>query len=522
MADSGALVSSQQEVPSPNGGGSASIPTSLRAATIVSAQRAQMGVVAKAGQENAILTAVRKQMELLEDKLTGQIARVQQQGEKLRDAAFTRYDTKLVTVETHQPKLDRRLAELSGNLRGLSDEMQCQIRRIDQSDSRLWEWRHQIEEEIKRRLGEMEKNYQEVSSTVRVMKTTGDDVLKKYNQRLLKLESQMEECVVSKEDTNESIMQLHTRLTDVEGTSCERARDLAICLNPEVSAGAAPVTSDARDASDRVLLTSLDAKVHDLTLKMEALQSESNEFLSRVESQEERFKSLRTSADAKDEQFRQIGDRLEREDWEGRLNQIMSRIQGLDQSGVDQKEELQIMQNKLNESEQAHEELGNAVRRLQERGIAALAEMKLDESGELQAAVGGEEVAECTARLKECEDRVDALFCDVQSLRADQELGSRVATVVSSLKDIAPKVIAQDRQMKQLQEDLTSMNVGTSRHKETMDSLDVRVGRLEIEVERLVSEVEGVCEPVATIPEEEEVQEGEADDSNDLPEGFRK
>lgn len=185
------------------------------------------------------------------------------------------------------------------------------------------------------------------------------------------------------------------------------------------------------------------------------------------------------------------------------------------------------MQKKLENSDQAQEELSNVVRRLQERGISALAEMKLDESGELQAAVGGEEMAECTIRLKDCEDRLDALSSDVQTVRADQELGSRVATLVSSLKDVAPKVIAQDSQLKQLQEELSvGMNLSTGRHHETgkvIDSLDARVGRLESEVERLVSEVEGidghVSTPVEPIPEEDE--EEEADDSQDLPDGFR-
>merc|ERR1712113_578275 len=127
-----------------------------------------------------------------------------------------------------------------------------------------------------------------------------------------------EEHVVSAEDTSQSIMQLHTRLTEVEDTSCERARELAICLNPVVgvgAAGVAPAAAEATATSEHVSLTSLEAKVGDLTRKMDEIQSESHDFLSRVESQEERFKSLRTLADAKDEQFRKIGDRLEREDW---------------------------------------------------------------------------------------------------------------------------------------------------------------------------------------------------------------
>lgn len=390
-----------------------------------------------------------------------------------------------------------------------------------------------MEEEIRVKLSEMEQNYQQVTSTVRVMKTTGDDMLKKYNQRLLRLESLMEEHVVSAEDTSQSIMQLHNRLTEVEDTSCERARDLAICLNPPGGAAGlmpsmAPDPSSA-SATDRVSLSSLEAQVADLIRKMDQLQSESHDFLARVESQEERFKTLRTLADTNNEQYRKIGDRLEREDWDGRLKDIMSRLQDFEQTRVEHKESLEIVHRKIESSEQSHDELGNSVRRLQERGISALAEMKLDESADLQGVAGGEELAECAARLKECEDRLDALSCDVQTVRADQELGSRVATLVSSLKDVAPKVIAQDSQLKQLQEDLsTGMNLCTSRHKDmgvSLDSVDARIGRLETEVERLVSEVEGVDGHVPTlvetIPEEDEEDEEEGADESDLPEGFR-
>merc|ERR1740121_1900261 len=160
--------------------------------------------VAKAAQESAILTAVRRQMESMEEKLGGQIVRVQQQGDRLRDAAFSRVDSKMGSMEALQPKLDRKLAELSGNYKGLSDEMQAQIRRIDQMDTRLWEWRHQLDDEVRTKFGEVEQSHQQINSQIRLASATHEDSLKRLNNRLRRLESLVEERLGHAEDTNQS------------------------------------------------------------------------------------------------------------------------------------------------------------------------------------------------------------------------------------------------------------------------------------------------------------------------------
>ena len=44
---------------------------------------------------------------------------------------MARLDSNLSAIQLLQPRADRRLAELSGNCKGLSEEMQVQVRRID-------------------------------------------------------------------------------------------------------------------------------------------------------------------------------------------------------------------------------------------------------------------------------------------------------------------------------------------------------------------------------------------------------
>jgi len=444
-----------------------------------------MSLVAKAGQDTQLLGAVRKQMEILEDRLSGQIARVQQQGDKMRDAAFNRYDNKLNALETGHPRLERRVAELSGNLRGLSDEMQCQIRRIDQTDSRLWEWRHQLEEDIRTKLTDVEQQVQQVSSALRVQKSSFDDQAKKYNQRLLRLEALVEDRVANSEDTHQSILQLHARLAEVEDRDCERSRELAIQLGPSSPVADGLLVGEGFGGAEKVTLSSVEAQCADAARRLDNLQAEFHEMLSRVESQEERYKSLRTLADTKDEQFRMLSDRLERENWDGRFKDLIGRMGEFDESRIDHSERLDILAKQIDCAEQAREELGTALRKLQEKGnaFADLSGVGTNMSGFFSdgapgsegggdngvAAGGGMHVAQCMARL-------DALAEEVESMRSDQDLGSRVATLVSSLKDIAPKVIAQESSMKQIHSDLSS---GMEQLGRTVKSIDERVGSLE-------------------------------------------
>merc|ERR1712232_1295122 len=114
---------------------------------------------------------------------------------------------------------------MGGNYKGLSDEMQAQIRRLDQMDSRLWEWRHQLEEEVRNKFVEIERNIQRVSSSMRVMSTTSDDVLKRHHQRVQRLEGVLEERGQSHEDTQSGLMNLHERLEQLEHM---RLQELAI------------------------------------------------------------------------------------------------------------------------------------------------------------------------------------------------------------------------------------------------------------------------------------------------------
>lgn len=457
-----------------------------------------MSALARAGQDNAVLLAVRKQMEALEDKLSTQINRVQQQGDKLREAAFSRYDSKLDVVETNHPKMERRLAELAGSLRGLSDEMQNQIRRIHQTDTRLYEWRSQLEEEIRAKLGEIEQNQQNMASTIRVHKNTNDDSHKKYNQRLMRLEALTEERLAGIDDINQSVMQLHARLREVEDAAADHARHMAISLIP------GPQTSLVeRDVGSVVVagnFSSLETQANSLQRQIDGIQAETNDMVTRMESQEERYKSLRTFNETKEEQYRTLTDRLARDNVEGRLREVQARTHGIEArmqefeaSRVEAVEQMDVVQRRLDGAEAASEELGTAVRRLQDRGLDLAGAGGMGGYGYGYNDVGGgaQEVLDfVSGRLKDLDDRAEE---HSRSVRADDELSSRVASLVAALKDVAPKVINHENCLKQVELDIREVQSACKRRHEDLERV---VGESRGRLEHLTTEVSKMAHEV--------------------------
>eukprot|EP00443_Scrippsiella_acuminata_P130702 CAMPEP_0115616104 /NCGR_PEP_ID=MMETSP0272-20121206/22962_1 /TAXON_ID=71861 /ORGANISM="Scrippsiella trochoidea, Strain CCMP3099" /LENGTH=573 /DNA_ID=CAMNT_0003052029 /DNA_START=112 /DNA_END=1830 /DNA_ORIENTATION=- len=462
-------------------------------------------VAAKAAHENAILTAIKRQMEAMEEKLGGQIVRVQQQGDRLRDAAFSRVDAKMGTMEALQPRFDRKLAELSGNYKGLSDEMQAQIRRIDQMDTRLWEWRHQLEDEVRSKFSEVEQAHQQMNSSIRLASATNEDSVKRINNRLKRLETMVEERLGYSDETNQNLVALDVRLQELESS---RIQELALCtVDPTPSTIVSQ--SDAMDNGTGASMIVMEAKLAELQHKLEMTLKDSQEVQTRVEAQEERLRSLRTLMDTKDEHYRNI--KFDRQEWESRSKELHSLTQDLEKHRVDHNERLEVYQRRFEHHEKTQEDISDQLRRLQERSYFNLAEATAPPEGDIGlgdttdgavanvAAVGFDIAShplmqDCMARLGNSEQRIDYLDNEFQAIRSDAELAPRVAALVESLKQVAPKVMDQEICVRELHEkvgQLEAKSVLALESEKKSDAITDRIGRLEGDVSRLKNEVEG-------------------------------
>jgi len=412
----------------------------------------------RATYESALLGAVRKQTEALEDKLTNQITRSQQQSDRLREAGLARLEAKISENGGQQPKLDRRLAELTGNYKGLSDELQSQIRRVDTMDARLWEWRHQLEEEFRGKIADFDQHVQKVASSARVTSASHEDAQKRHHQRFRKVEQLMEERVQHAEDTNQGLMSLHARLEAVE-------------VHHDSLEGAAPFnpptlyTACAKevDLEGHPELLTIQQRLADLSELGERSLNNIQDVREKVEAQEERLKTLRTLHETKEDQYRHLGEKMERCDWDGRLDQMQQMMVDKERQAAEHHESLELLHKRLEGQVGQHEELRNLHDDLR-RGVSdmhaglpsvmgAFHQIDGEMSGSSPRGINTsalEDTAEVQKRLDDLEAQCDALGTDVQALQSDAELGPRVFELVEQLKHVVPKVIEHDQVVKEL------------------------------------------------------------------------
>jgi len=419
-------------------------------------------VVSKAAQDGLIMAGVRRQMETLDDKLSGQIARVQQHCEQQRDIALSRVESKMTALEVLQPKLDCRVAELSGSYKGLSDEMQAQIRRIDVVDSRLWEWRHVLEEEIRTKFAELEQSCQHLSSGLRVAGATHEEERKRLQKRVARIETMVEERIQHAEDTSENIVNLHTRLTEFEDLhskdSHSRNRDLQLVM-----------PSKGSEIAGQGELLKNDPHVQTLAQKIEHLQEQQLEMQGRLETQEERVKVLRTLHDTKDANIRALTDRVERADWSGRLNQLEKLVHDLDEQRGHHSEQLVLLDQKVKATEDAHEGLSNQLQRSrhQHADEAFKALPMPPEAGAVQDPLGSgahaealvADVRSCMDQMKDAEEKLRAATEELQFHRSHAELGPRVGALIEQLKVVLPKVHDHEVCLREMHEKIGRLDV---------------------------------------------------------------
>jgi len=456
-------------------------------------------------QDMFAMSTFKRQIEAMEEKVGSQISHAQQQSDKLRDAALARIDAKMANMEALQPKSDRRIAEMSGNFKGLSDEMQAQIRRIDQMDSRLSERRHQFEEEIRAKFSEIEQNYQQISSSVRVASASNDDSMKRCGRRLVRLEGLVDERLASAEDVNQSLLNLHARTTELEDA---RNQDSVLFKTEELALQSAPAPSLEQPAGERGALVALESRMTDATQKLHEWQQESHEVHARLEAQEERLKSLRTLMETKEDHYRWLNDRVERADWEGRFKEIQAQVKDLEQNRVGHTEELKLAQQRVERQEEAHEAMGDQVRKLQERTLALNVEgngagMHLPTPAELLVGMDNEgSSSQIAERLSASEESIKALTSEMERIgQGDSVLASHVGTLVAQLKQVAPKVMQHDASLRDLSAQAGKLEVELRMEQQALeearslgklsDSVQARLTRLEVETDRIRLEVEG-------------------------------
>lgn len=286
-------------------------------------------------------SAVLRRLSHLESKFSSQIARAQQEAERLRESTLTR----AVALAKDAAMADRRAQkyilnsclsrqdEFSFIMKGMSEVLQSQLRRMDHLEA---QWREAEPlhwskvpvpdcdtTSIQGRLCQGEV-------PVRDFQTSG------LQGRLCQVEELLERCCQHEEALGSELLQLARRLLEVE------------LVRGAASQSAAKDVGGGHGEQE----ANLEAMLSSMQLKIDVLQQDSHDLQARVEAQEERGRCLRALTDAKDEHYRSLVERFERASVEPRLKHLQAQSRAAESQLSLQAEAIELLTKRLDDEVQ--------------------------------------------------------------------------------------------------------------------------------------------------------------------------
>lgn len=335
-------------------------------------------------------------------------------------------ESRMADLEGQQPKVNRRLAELAGNCTGLSDELQALLRHGDHIDSKMAEWRRQIEEDFRAQLSCIEQRHLKDATHGRISTGSLEEAQRRQEQRMQKLEAFVKERVQFAAEAKKGLGNFNARaVPQGEHPDFSRAQteDSQQCSSPSRS-------------SPQVME------------KLERLIQDSHDVHSKLEAQDERLKTLRTRSDKQEQQLRQITEEVP-VDVAGRLQELRRLVQEHVTTEIAHYEKIEVLSKRLEQQEQYHEELRGDVLCHISRGEPPRTSVGTEEPESNEQA----EHANCAARR--LEERIAAIEEDMQDLRlapsGPEALQDKIANLVEQIKgEVLPRLIDQGDQLEKL------------------------------------------------------------------------
>ncbi|CAJ1369262.1 unnamed protein product [Effrenium voratum] len=161
------------------------------------------------------------------------------------------------------------------------------------------------------------------------------------------------------------------------------------------------------------------------------------------------MKTLRTLFENREDHLRTLGERVERSDWDLKLEAIRQALQEDHRERTAHAERLELLTKRVEYQEQAIED------------VCFVREQVHKE-------------AEPEVSVALLEDQVKALSLELQEMKSENDLGPRVSALLSQLREIAPKVIAHEQSIRQLEE----RSEEKERKLQELGQLQDQVGRL--------------------------------------------
>eukprot|EP00435_Cladocopium_sp_Y103_P005718 s1551_g1.t2 len=194
----------------------------------------------------------------------------------------------------------------------------------------------------------------------------------------------------------------------------------------------------------------------------------------------EQIRTLRTRFENREEQLRDLGERVERSDWDVKLSQIRQAIQEHNQQRTLQSEKLELLTKRVEYQEQVVEDVRFASRPALEPPLGIMEPVAVEDFAAPSA-------------LAVLEDQMKVMTAAIQRLQEGLPHGAEpqedklgLGSLILQLKEISPKVIAHEKSIRRLEDGATSQaesklanevsetSAGLVSLKERLERLDVQ------------------------------------------------
>mmetsp|Transcript_15355 Transcript_15355/g.49323 ORF Transcript_15355/g.49323 Transcript_15355/m.49323 type:complete len:1176 (+) Transcript_15355:161-3688(+) len=449
----------------------------------------------RANYESALMQTMRRQMAEFEDRVSRQVNKMESQlSGGTGQGVLARLEDKVSAAEASVPKLDRRVAEVHGTVKGLSEEMQSQIRKINGVEEWVFSAHQQLQTDLRAKMAELEQQVQKVSSAVRITEVNTEESQKRFSSRLARLENDVDNRLSSQEDGG--FASVFARLEALEDRSLtEEAQRFALAA--PLSGARSHAGHHHTEHFESAQMSMVEKRLEDLGSTTDRVFQDMHEVHTRMAEQRVELGTLRTLLDTREDHLKQLGDRMEKaSSWESKMQAFQQAVQEGATRAIGQQERLELLLRRVEHQESQADELREAHERLAQahRGMQAMINQNGDADEGEGFAGGRAALEEIRSIMRLTEDRVNDLTYEMSTTRDELSVVPQITALVVQLKDMVPRVVDHDRRIRELAEQ------STEEQEKHAAAVSQQVGALETQVQELsksfVSSLEQVKDTV--------------------------
>jgi len=145
------------------------------------------------GDSNPLLAAIRREVEASEARASEHVGRVERRLEQLCESSRDRVESRLAEIENWQGDYEGRIAEMTGSVKGMKEQLARVLRAITEMDGRLWHNKSTAEEAWRLKASALEAQVEALVSETRQSLIASEDSSSRFGEQIRRLDTSVQE-----------------------------------------------------------------------------------------------------------------------------------------------------------------------------------------------------------------------------------------------------------------------------------------------------------------------------------------